>query len=113
MRQQYIPTYEEDDVTPRKLEDICRDINKALAEMGIEPDEYGFDSSRERDTFPLRYVWIAVYYVTGGSEGWYVHIDVLDKGAKEGIRKSIATAKVWSRELAEQIVVAVSRLLMV
>jgi len=53
-------------------------------------------------TWPTDYRWIACYYVTGGSEGYYFHIDVLTDDNK---RELIFLGKtlIENRDLAAEI----------
>ena len=43
-------------------------------------DEYVSHGAIELERFPSRFRWIAVYVVSGGSEGLYLHIDVIGTG---------------------------------
>ncbi len=47
-------------------------------EYGGIIDEYLSNSERRPGTWPIRARWIAVYAVTGGSEGHYVHVDAIE-----------------------------------
>jgi hypothetical protein len=69
---------------PRKTAEILAELNARLDAKGLRPDEYGFSlsASREIDNgsdWPLHYAWVACYAVTGGSEGHYIHIDVINR----------------------------------
>ena len=55
-------------------------LNTKLKELGIAPDDYGFDLTyhlKADQEFP-EYHWICCYPVTGSSEGHYMHIDIID-----------------------------------
>lgn len=69
-----------------------RDIHKELVErLGDMVDEYFHIASSRYEqpvspqssvltavaTWPDRYRWIACYAVTGGSEGHYIHVDIV------------------------------------
>jgi hypothetical protein len=69
------------------IDEVCNQFNAKLKALEIAPDEYGFylwhDGGSKNDKgkeFPAWH-WIACYPVTGGSEGHYMHIDVItDRG---------------------------------
>lgn len=86
----------------RTLGEVAHDLGVAFALLGIEPDEYGPTAgSGERDTaWPVSYRWIACYAVTGGSEGWYTHIDAImpDRSVT-----NLLLCKCWSFQLALQV----------
>ena len=71
---------------PRKTAEILRELNERLEAEGNKPDEYGFSLSVSREIeaqyWPLRFAWVACYAVTGGSEGHYIHIDVITREDK-------------------------------
>lgn len=93
------------DTEGRTVQDVLTDLNAALAAQGLEPDEYGFSDitrlvshDRKSAPWPARYRWIAVFAVTGGSEGYYVHIDAIvshDGGRREE-RTPLGLAKTFS-----------------
>ena len=65
------------------IDEVCNILNQKLKELDIAPDEYGFDlwsdykdNSDKGKEFPAWH-WILCYPVTGGSEGHYMHIDVI------------------------------------
>ena len=99
---------------PRKTAEILAELMTRLDAEGLRPDEYGFSLSASREidngTFwPLRYAWVACYAVTGGSEGHYIHIDVITREDKrilmslgktfEGMDKALLIANACARHL--------------
>jgi len=69
-------------VGTRSLSDILEDLIKKLREDYKELDYFGFSSAierkdREQVTWPEKWRWIACYAVTGGSEGHYIHVEVV------------------------------------
>jgi len=96
---------------PRKLMPILAELNAELRKLNLEA-EGGFDPwpiYPQHKYWPdhkwMR--WTAVYYVRGGSEGFYVHIDAVGDHEREGI----ALLKCWDADEAEEIVAVVSELL--
>lgn len=77
----------------RKVQDVLSELNAKLLLEGIEPDEYGFANMTKYDdpaylqegakkytqySIPWpKYRRIAVFPVTGGSEGHYVHVETI------------------------------------
>lgn len=53
--------------------------------------------------------WISVFWVVGGSEGYYVHIERIMHGQPEDRRECMLLAKFWDVERAEACVAAVQR----
>ncbi len=91
----------------RKVQDVLDELNAKLKAEGLEPDEHGFSNMTKYDDpkymeEPRKYSqyslpWpeyrrIAVFPVTGGSEGHYIHVIVLD--VKNGYT-SIGLAKTF------------------
>src|SRR5271156_7120122 len=79
-------TVNTDDRTTRE---VLSDLNTGLQGMGIEAGEHLF-SDMTRFTgeghdykysapWPVDVRWIAVFYVTGNSEGYYIHIDAISQ----------------------------------
>jgi hypothetical protein len=54
--------------------------------------------------------WVAIYAVSGDSEGWYVHIDRIPADATN-VRQGMLLAKFWSEEHALKAVETLTRLL--
>jgi len=112
----------------RTVRNVLGQLNAILEAEGNTPDEYGFDNSYgETSTYgpvqsvgadspwPHRASWIAVYPVTGGSEGYYIHVDAINRGdalkPKEPIRQVLALAKCWDWDQAVRIAGRVATLL--
>lgn len=117
----------------RSIGEVIAELNAKLDAEGMRPDEYGFDVSYYSLVDQLgvsavgavdarraaeKLAWpagrIALYPVTGGSEGHYVHLDVIPRqDTREGKPAvSIALAKTfggWDQAVA--IVGAAGRLL--
>jgi hypothetical protein len=82
--------------------DVLTQLNNILYDNDLAPDGYTYsvwapgpelDFSWDRAlsrNFPTG-CWIASYVVTGGSEGWYLHIDAVGPGRSQ----HIAMAKVY------------------
>lgn len=112
-------------VGQRKASDVLRDINLQLSQyIAMTGYQYGWENaypsnceywniscSRELDNqngvFPKAH-WIACYAVTGGSEGYYVHVDAI-AGEKE--REMIFLGKFWTFEEATEFAGLLSQLL--
>ncbi|MHB1134265.1 MAG: hypothetical protein ACYC4L_17995 [Chloroflexota bacterium] len=63
-------------------------LNARIRASDFPVDEYGFDpwqcnANILNERWPEQYAWVACYAVTGGSEGHYIHVDLLHVG-KEG-----------------------------
>lgn len=73
--------------TPKLVEEVYAYVCKELIAKDPEPekgrwygiiDEYFHDSSwPKRSKWPLDANWIAVFAVTGGSEGHYIHVEAV------------------------------------
>lgn len=64
----------------RPIGQVFRDIEKQIPrDILMEFDSYGVHCypMKPTDPFPT-YHWLAIYYVTGGSEGYWVHIDLIN-----------------------------------
>jgi len=98
-------------VKGRAISAILDDVNQIMKERGIEAEDYGFSSSVDHDglndriwpsskTTNLR--WVACFPVQGGSEGCYVHIELIFQHMhgkplpKQGERRLIGLAKCYS-----------------
>ena len=92
--------------------DIIRKIKEEHPEAWEMLDYFGLEYDYRRnhrgDYFPTSWQWIACYYVKGGSEGYYFHVDLIALG---GERKMIFLGKTLSesRSDAEVIQNALSR----
>lgn len=63
------------------IKEVYKQLKERLEKDGLLPDEYFSISCsydyKEDAPFPDNYRWIACYAVTGGSEGHYIHVDIL------------------------------------
>ena len=63
------------------IKEVYKQLKERLEKEDLLPEEYFSISCdhhyKENATFPNDYKWIACYAVTGSSEGYYTHIDVL------------------------------------
>ena len=99
---------------PRRVSEILGELNARLDAEGMRPEEYGFGLSASREIenggeWPLHYAWVACYAVTGGSEGHYIHIDVITRDDTrrlitlgktfEGMDRALAIANACARHL--------------
>lgn len=106
-------------IRPRKIADIFNDVNRQLKGKypklceGIEYFELSASQSGEELWDEDRH-WTAVFYVQGGSEGYYVHVEAIS----EGIRQLLFLGKTLREgeagvSWAEQMVCAISRIMKV
>ena len=92
--------------------DIIRKIKEEHPEAWEMLDYFGLEYDYRRnhrgDYFPTSWQWIACYYVKGGSEGYYFHVDLIALG---GERNLIFLGKTLSedRSDAEKIQNALAR----
>lgn len=88
----------------RVIHDVLEELNAKLTLEGVEPDEYGFSNMTKYDDpaytssyrdYSLRWPAgrLAVFPVTGGSEGHYIHITVIDKDTQ--VSTTIGLAKTF------------------
>lgn len=81
------------DTIPATINKVYDYLSKSMSDDMI--DEYFSNSSRYNgrgdQNFPQDYNWIACYAVTGGSEGHYVHVDII----KEDKRTLLYLAKTF------------------
>lgn len=65
----------------RTLGEIHHDVTESLGEMVDEyfsgPRDWRSEELGPSDQWPENVRWVACYAVTGGSEGWYIHIDLI------------------------------------
>jgi hypothetical protein len=98
----------------RLVSDVIRDLNRQLATELNSLGESGFgwphSSVPEGElAMPARWAWIACYAVRGGSEAYWVHIDLIKS---DGItRRNIGMCKIWSWHAAFTLCNAATRLL--
>jgi len=59
--------------------DVCRKLRGVLQAEDLIDEYFSVSIDRDQPFFKLaeNYRWIACYAVTGGSEGHYVHIDLI------------------------------------
>ena len=62
-------------------------------------------------SWPINYNWIACYYVTGGSEGYYFHVDHILDGKSE--RLLLGKTLIENRDLAAKINAALGEIFQV
>lgn len=72
-------------VRNRTVVEVYEDLCKRLKDEGCFPDEY-FGIMRDsrystNEEFP-QYHWIACFPVTGASEGYYIHVEVINGNAR-------------------------------
>jgi len=83
----------------RPIREVYADACAELAKRGIEIDEYlhsAIDLQPDGE-WPANVRWVACYPVTGGSEGHYVHVDLIcaETGARDFVRKPIMLGKTF------------------
>lgn len=62
----------------RPVATVLKELNKEMNQLFDESSFYNqLQWTSPNALWPLRYRWIAVFPVTGGNEGHYVHIEVL------------------------------------
>jgi hypothetical protein len=98
----------------RKIQDVLDELNFKLTAEGLEPDEHGFsnmtkyedpkymeEGPRKYSQYSLpwpEYRRIAVFPVTGGSEGHYVHLGIIEPnthGLERQTYRTIGLAKTF------------------
>ena len=99
---------------PHTAGDAYRFVRDALQKEGT-PDNPFIDEYFTLDLNSMMlipsYKWVAVYAVRGGSEGWYIHVDLLGV-TKQTDRLLLFIGKtLLSSEKAEQYVVALNRIM--
>lgn len=84
---------------PRTIEDMVI----FLRLQNIRTEDYFSTSIRVRPTegiYTEKTRWVAVYWVEGGSEGYYLHVDrlIYDQALDKLVAYNIATGKYWQKE---------------
>jgi len=71
---------------------------------------YTAKGAKRRALWPVSYHWLVCYYVAGGSEGYYFHVDMIDA---DGKREMLFLGKtlIERRELAAEITGALSSII--
>lgn len=91
----------------RPLIDIRKELSAILTPEFLDMDYLSINRYDDK-TWPAEYWHIAIYAVTGGSEGYYVHIDAItDKGEI----KNLMLAKIWTKPRAIQLAARLAELL--
>jgi hypothetical protein len=103
----------------RPVADIVKDLNTAMGRLEWPPEEpfggkyegfgHSWDSPGKRPIWPNEWSWIACFAVTGGSEGHYVHIEVIHRG---GTRQIMATHKTFGGRARAQLIASRAALLL-
>jgi len=112
------------DVSGRRVSEVLREVNTAIEAAGIEFGEYGFSDMTAYSSvpdFPTNVRWVACFPVVGGSEGYYVHIEIIwqacdsdiefNPRSREYARRLVGLAKTWTAESATEIANAAWRML--
>ena len=102
------------DLAPgRPFRDLVQDLNARLKAEIAQSGEDGFSwvhyLPMAHQVMPKAWSWIACYAVKGGSEGYWVHIDLILRD--DDRRQNIAMSKVWSWEAAFNLANAATRIL--
>lgn len=85
----------------RPIVEIIDELNGHLRRLGIEGEESDFSviARRSEDGTPALMPelrgWIACFPVRGGSEGFWAHIEIVERGHTSE-RLCLAVAKTWS-----------------
>ena len=97
----------------RSFRDVILDLNTRLKNEITQSGEDGFGwphyLSPEEQVMPKRWTWIACYAVKGGSEGYWVHIDLILADRQH--RQNLGMTKVWSWHAALTLANAATRIL--
>ena len=73
---------------PKTMDEVYKWVCEELRKRDPEPNEYrrygiideyfsAFYEHTERKLWPLDHAWLAVFAVTGGSEGHYIHVEAI------------------------------------
>ena len=96
----------------RTFRDVIENLNARLKPEIERSGEDGFGWAHhlpiEQQVMPQSWKWIACYAVKGGSEGYWVHIDLIHRDDQ---RQNIAMTKVWSWKTALALCNAATRIL--
>jgi hypothetical protein len=94
----------------KKIDAVCYP-GEGTANLNDCLDYFCNEDNTKKGTWPLKYTWIACYYVTGGSEGYYFHIDMINGNERELL--FLGKTLIESRELAAEINAAIANILKV
>lgn len=87
------------------------DVEKFVKKAGLDKSEYfhiDVPSMRDQVVWDEKGIrWIAVWWVRGGSEGWYVHVE---RVVSHGERIPAMLGKFWSAQEAAAAATALTRL---
>ena len=102
------------DLAPgRPFRDLVQDLNARLKTEIAQSGEDGFGWAHYlpivQQVMPKSRTWIACYAVKGGSEGYWVHIDLILRD--DDRRQNVAMSKVWSWDAALALSNAATRIL--
>ncbi len=90
-----------------------RSVLNFIQEMGFDQDEYFHIFLPKRDMIdqPIwdKQCWIAVFWVVGGNEGYYVHVENRWNDDAGDHSELILLGKFWDWERAEEATNAVQR----
>lgn len=97
----------------RSFREIITDLNARLKTEIEQSGEDGFGWPHYlppgQQTMPQQWSWIACYAVRGGSEGYWVHIDLILADRRQ--RMNVGMTKVWSWNAALALANAATRIL--
>lgn len=106
------------DLVRRKTpNEVAAELGAGLKDIGLYDgfDYFGADIEtrlgKTADEPTPRFARVLVYVVRGGSEGWYVHVEVLVRSGETAEHFPIATGKTFSKEHAWKAVRALADML--
>lgn len=104
------------DDQPRSYADVIRELNVRLKDLiaDIGEDFSCAAWGKEKEAMPKSWRWISCYAVRGGSEGYYVHVDLIfspEGSEQDGRRQMIGLCKCWSWDDAFRMANAATRVL--
>jgi hypothetical protein len=86
----------------RSRREVFRELAAILEDEGYVDEyfspQYGMPGSKSDADAPMPRLWrIACWACTGGSEGWYVHIDLIYQEGKNTVHEPFALGKTWRK----------------